>query len=244
MKKVNVKGTAAILAASKKAGVSRFFFISTHSVYGKKSLVSMLLRGRPWKPVTAYGKDKLKAESLCGEYIRQKSLNITIFRPAPVISPGIKDPAALACLFMALRENGKGKIYISSYSGRRQLLHIGDAVEAILASDGRPVSIGQIYDIGSDDVPTHKEEIDALREKAGLDCEVKILSRARIRLYRCLFALAGGHLFTGEHFRSLIASRVTDCRKIKDELNWRPRKGNIDILTETILWYKKEKLKI
>ncbi|MDR3237569.1 MAG: NAD-dependent epimerase/dehydratase family protein, partial [Spirochaetia bacterium] len=32
MKKVNVKGTAAILAASKKAGVSRFFFISTHSV--------------------------------------------------------------------------------------------------------------------------------------------------------------------------------------------------------------------
>jgi dTDP-glucose 4,6-dehydratase len=241
MKKVNVKGTAAILAASKKAGVSRFFFISTHSVYGKKSLASMLLRGRPWKPVTAYGKDKLKAEFLCEEYIRQKSLNITIFRPAGIISPDIKDPAVLACLFMALGANGK--IYISSYGGRWQLLHIGDAVEAILASRKTPVSIGQTYDIGSDDVPTHKEEIDALREKAGLGCEVKILSRARVRLYRCLFALAGGHLFTGEHFRSLIASRVADCRKIKDELNWRPRKGNIAILAETILWYKKEKLK-
>ena len=242
MRKVNVKGTATLLEAAKKTGVKRFFFISSCSVYGKKSRLSMLLYKRPWKPLTAYGKDKLRAEAVCQKYA-QEGLEVTIFRPGAIISPGTKNPAALACLFMAFGMNERGRLHLYSLSARYQFLDIHDAVEAILVVYASGLSAGKTYDIGSDDVPERAEEIAALSEKAGLNCEIKKLSAAKLFFYRFLFKFLGSNLFTGEHFRYLTGGHVMDCSEIKKDFGWKPSVGNIEILIEVCHWYKKEKLK-
>ena len=241
MRNVNIKGTAALLEAAEKAGVKRFFFISSSSVYGKKSRLSMLLYKRLWKPFTVYGKDKLKAEAICQKYA-QGDFKVTIFRPAAIISPGTKNPAALACLFMAFGMDD-GKLHFYLPSARYQLLDIHDAVDAILMAAASDLSSGKIYDIGSDDVPERMQEITALSERAGLNCKIKKLNKARVFLYRFIFKWVGSNLFTGEHFRYLTGGHVMDCNEIKSDLGWKPAAGNIEILIDVCRWYKKEKLK-
>jgi nucleoside-diphosphate-sugar epimerase len=47
---------------------------------------------------------------------------------------------------------------------------------------------------------------------------------------------------TKEHIQFLTNTMVLDCQKAKSELGWAPTKDNLTILTETIDWYKEEKL--
>jgi len=139
--------------------------------------------------------------------------------------------------------NGRSRLHVYSRSARYQFLDIHDAVDAILMAAASDLSAGKTYDLGSDNVPERMEEIAALSEKAGLNCEIKELSAARFFFYRFLFRFLGSNLFTGEHLRYLAGGYVMDCSEIKKDLGWKPSLGNIEILIETCRWYKEEKLK-
>lgn len=68
-----------------KEGVKHFVFMSTMAVYGKEQ--GEINRDTPLKPVTLYGRSKLKAE----EYIynlKSKYFNVSIIRPPMVYGKG------------------------------------------------------------------------------------------------------------------------------------------------------------
>lgn len=242
MKKVNVTGTANLLTAARNAGVKRFFFLSSHSVYGKKK--ALPLRQDDWKrPVTAYGRDKLKGETLCWKYIEKNYMAVTIFRPAPVLAPYIEDPAVLTILFMALGMKEENRLYISNNGNTRyQLLHIDDAIRAFMTAFSSRKASGKAYNIGSDNVPTQIEEIVKVRDRLKIDPPVTYIQPWKARLYHLLFRPTKSSLFTREHLIYLIHGMIMDCQRIKDDLGWKPEKDNIEILTETAQWYMKEKL--
>jgi nucleoside-diphosphate-sugar epimerase len=242
MRNVNIDGTAALLEAAKRAGVKHFFFISTLSVYGRERR-SLFLRKKRWKPLTAYGKDKLMAESLCQKYNASGGLKVTIFRPAAIISPGTKDPAALACLYMALamRKNSRACLY--SRSARYQFLDIHDAVRALVLAAGSRSSGGKTYELASGEAPKREEELLALLEKTKLNFKIKKTGFARLCFYKMAAKLLGSSLFRGDHLNYLVGGKVTDCAEIKKDLGWRPSVGNVEILVEACRWYKEEKLK-
>lgn len=244
MKKLNVQGTANILSAAQAVGVSKFIFVSSHSVFGKKSRFAPLLFGSPYKPATAYGRDKLKAEAACRAFAKQTGMKITIMRPAAQVCPSIKDPAVLSSLLMCLGMGNENRMYAAGGSARYQLLHTEDFAKATLLALSSNASAGQTYNVAASDTPYRKDELLELQRRLGIKFNVKVISLIRLKFYRALLSCVGAHLFKGEHFWFLAGKDLLSCNKIKEHLGWQPKYSNTDILEETFRWYIKDKLKV
>jgi UDP-glucose 4-epimerase len=144
MKKINVAGTRNLLAIAQKQGVKRFYFLSSFEVYGKTKAIPVR-QDDPKKPTTPYGRDKLKAETLCWSELKKNKMAITIFRPALITGPETEDPIMLITLFMAMAMKDANRLYVSGNGENRfQLLHPDDAVDAILAAYKRGPLPGKV----------------------------------------------------------------------------------------------------
>lgn len=244
MKKVNIKGTENLLEASAAVGVSRFIFLSTHSVCGGRNPFRMMSGKHKEIPVTAYGRDKLKAEDICRQYSGKGKMSVTVIRPAAILSPGTKDPASLACMYMAAGMGTENRFYIYSYGETRyQLLHIEDAVDCIVKAWKAPAAAGKTYSIGTENVPSRKEEIRVLLNTGRLSFKPLLSGKAPTAIRHLLMKMWGARLFTGEHYQFLRYGKIMDCSAAEKDLDWHPTKNNTEIILETFSWYLKEKLK-
>lgn len=242
MRKVNVKGTANILRAAKENEVKKIIFLSSAEVYGNRKTM-LIKEDDPRKPVTPYGRDKLKAEKLCLKAIEEDNLDITIFRPTIIGGANIDDPLILVILYMAMAMGDANRLYIAGDGNTRfQLVHPADVVEAMLTATKLHETRGRIYNLGSDDVPTQMEQLVKVKEKARLDCQIKHISPTFTRISSVLLKPLKINYLRKEHVMFLISNFVLDCDSAKKDLRWNPTKNNIDILLEAIQWYEKEKL--
>ncbi len=84
-REINFKATVNIARMAKKAGVKRFIFISTQSVYGISKNKNMLIKedDKNIKPITEYAISKLKAEKVLLK-LASKNFCVCIFRPSTV----------------------------------------------------------------------------------------------------------------------------------------------------------------
>ncbi len=242
MKKGNILATRNLLAEAEKAGVKKVLFLSSYEVYGRSKKIPT----RPddlKKPKSRYGKDKLKAERICMEYIKKGSMAITIFRPALIIGPGTNNPIVLIGLLMALGMGEDNRLFVAGGGDTKfQLLHPDDAMEAFVLALGSPVSAGKVYNLGSDNVMTQMEQTVKIKELAQLDCSIKHLSAGKTKfLSRFLRPFKLSYL-TKEHVFYMLNNMLLDCQKIKNDLQWQPTKTNMDILHETVEWYERDKL--
>jgi len=85
--RVNVGGTANLLEAARLAGVPRFVFASTISVYGPNVEQPMVEGVTPAEPLTWYGQSKLLAEGLGLYYGRRWGLDFRAGRLAAIVGP-------------------------------------------------------------------------------------------------------------------------------------------------------------
>ncbi|MBN2158983.1 MAG: NAD(P)-dependent oxidoreductase [Spirochaetes bacterium] len=244
MRKVNMKWSRMLFKSAHAAGVRKLIFLSSYEVYGrvKKQPVA---EGdiKKLKPVTRYGKDKLKIEKLCLEYLKMNKLNITRFRPAPIVGPGTKNPITLITLLMALGMEEANRVYVAGHGENRfQMLHPDDAADALVRAYMSGATGGKVYNIGSDDVPTQMAQVLEVKEKAKLDSTVMHLSTSKAK-FRSFFLkpFKIDYLNKG-HVMYLLTDLILDCGAAKSDLGWHPKVGNVDMILETIDWYRKEKL--
>ncbi len=244
MKKINVKGTRNLLVAAYAEGVKRFMFLSSYEVYGRTEKVPTgEYDVKKMKPLTKYGRDKLRAERFSMEYHAAGKMAVTVFRPAPLVGPGTKNPITLITLLMALGMEESNRIYIAGYGENRfQLLHPDDAAGALVLALGSGVTGGKIYNLGSDDVPMQMEQMLEIKEKARLDAEIRHLSTSRAKRLSFLLRPFNINYLNRGHVLYLLTNLILDCRAAKTDLKWEPLKGNVEILLETIRWYRYEKL--
>ena len=241
MKRINVNGTKKILDAAKRAKVKRFFFLSSYEIYGKHKELPIRQDARK-RPTTRYGRDKLKAEAACWAYIKS-DMEVTIFRPAVICGPGIDDPIILITLFMALGMDDANRLYIAGDGDTRfQLLHPDDAVEAFMRAFLKDETKGKLYNLGSDNVPTQMELIVHIKDEAKLNVTIKHLTPKKTKILSFLLRPFKINYLTREHLYMLFNNILLDCQLAKKDLGWQPTKDNVQIITETIEWYKKEKL--
>lgn len=127
--RVNVAGTAALLAAAERAGVSRFVFVSTVATRYPE------LKRYP------YARSKSAAEEL----VRAAPLDWTILRPTVVLGPG-------SPIFDSLAGLAKLPITPLFGAGRVQLQPVlaDDVASAIVDAIG-PDTVGQTIDVGGPD---------------------------------------------------------------------------------------------
>lgn len=237
MKKVNVNGTRNLLMAAEKAGVKKFFFLSTYQVYGKVKKTPIRQDDRK-KPVTPYGRDKLKAENMCWVFSKKKKMAITIFRPALISGPDIDDQVILITLYMALAMDDESRLYLSGDGANHfQLLHPDDALEAFILAYRHPASGNKAYNLGADNVMTQLEQIVKVKEQNKLDCPIMMVSPFKLFLMSLMSKPFKLTYFTSEHRFFLKHNMLLDTQLAKTDLKWNPRHDNLEILKETIDWY-------
>jgi nucleoside-diphosphate-sugar epimerase len=242
MKKMNIKGTRKLLEAAKAAGIKKIIFQSSYEVYGSTKKPSKDKNGK-LKPVTRYGKDKLKAEMFCQNHIKEGTMDITIFRPSPIVGPGTKNPIMLISLLMALGMEEANRIYVAGHGENRfQLLHPDDAASACILAYKSPAARGKVYNLGSDNVPMQIEQVLAVMEKARLDCVMKHLSTPYTKFLSFILRPFRIDYLNRGHVMYLLTNLVLECQDAKNDLGWKPIHENVDIILETIKWYREEKL--
>ena len=160
----NFVGTCNVLEAAKNSGVSRFFYSSTSSAYGRKncSIAYKVLNkpcelreDMPRDCLNPYSVSKVAAEDLCKIYSSLWNLNTITFRYFNVY--GERQPtkgkyAPVLGLFIKQKNENKPMTIVGDGKQRRDFTHVSDIVKAnILAMEAEDIAgiSGEIFNVGT-----------------------------------------------------------------------------------------------
>jgi nucleoside-diphosphate-sugar epimerase len=167
----NVTVTQRLLEASEKAGVGRFIFASSSSVYGNLPRLPAT-ESDPCRPFSPYGVSKLAAENLCTAYADNGRVETVSLRYFTVYGPRQRpDMAFSRFISMALRGDP-----LPLYAGGEQIrdfTYVDDVVRANLAAAVRPVSPGAVFNIAGGVRVTMADVLLLLEEVAGVPLDVQ-----------------------------------------------------------------------
>jgi len=146
--KVNLDAFEPMVIESKKAGIKRFIYASTSSVYGL-SKMSNVTEDHPLVPITLYNKYKAMCEPLLLKHTSKDFIGI-IFRPATVCGFAPRMRLDLSVNLLTNLAINKGIITVFGGSQMRPNLHIQDycdAVQLFIESEDDLIA-NQIFNIG------------------------------------------------------------------------------------------------
>jgi nucleoside-diphosphate-sugar epimerase len=145
---INYDATLALVAASKAAGVSRFLFASTASLYaGNRELDST--EESEVKPVSTYAYDKYRAEQGILA-LRDDTFHPIIFRFSSLYGWSHRMRFDLVVNRLAFDAHRKGRITVFGGDQWRPFLHVQDAAAAIALALSAPSELvaGQVFNVG------------------------------------------------------------------------------------------------
>lgn len=213
----NILGTAVLMDACRKYGVSRFHQISTDEVYGDLPLDRpdiLFTEDTPIRTSSPYSSSKASADLLALSYYRTYGLPATISRCSNNYGP-YQHPEKLIPLMISNALEDKLLPVYGTGVNVRDWLYVEDHCRAVdlILHGGR---IGQIYNVGG-----HNEirNIDLVRmicrELGKPECLITYVTDRK-----------------GHDLRYAI-----DPSKIQRELGWYPEHHFSDGLRKTIQWY-------
>ena len=150
----NVTGTLTLLELCREAGVRRFVFSSSSSVYGDTTTFPTP-ETAPTGPMSPYGLQKLIGEQYCQLYAQIHDIETVSLRYFNVYGEDAPTTGAY-CLVMGvftrLKSEGKPLIIYGNGEQRRDFTYVQDVVRAnILASKSDKVGKGEVINIGNGD---------------------------------------------------------------------------------------------
>ena len=187
---INLNGTLSLARAAKRAGVPRFVFASSCSMYGASTSDELLDETAPLRPLTPYAESKVRAEEGLRE-LADADFSPVYMRNATAygVSPRLRLDVVLNNLAAWAHTTGKVRL-LSDGRSWRPLVHVEDiarATAAILAAP-RPVVHDQAFNVGSQDQNVQVRELaDGLRELLGCEVETSHDATADPRSYRVDF---------------------------------------------------------
>jgi nucleoside-diphosphate-sugar epimerase len=150
---INFEGGVRVARLSKQAGVRRYVYLSSASVYGHGEHIR-LTETDECRPLTQYAESKLKVEKLLMS-ITDANFEAVIFRSATVFGLAPRMRFDLAVNIMTLRAWKERVIYIMGGGDQwRPFIHVSDVVRALVhgVEDSGKEMAGQIFNLGSDDM--------------------------------------------------------------------------------------------
>lgn len=212
---VNVEGTRKLAAASKKAGVKRFVFASSTSVW--RGARGLLDEESSVQPVNAYGESKLLAEGV----LEKSGLPYVILRIALIYGQGFEEGFKQVVLLV----KKKRMPLIGSGRNRIGFVHVDDVVQAFLLALTKKEALNQTFLIASGENLSQKKLLETLARELGAPAP-----RMRVPKFLAYFAAwlsERGLLFGGrlrrEHVGTLCEDRCYDITKARRVLGFKPR---------------------
>ena len=148
---INYITTMKLANIAKKAGVKRFVYVSSQSMYGISKTEEELDEYNSDKnPVTEYAKTKWRSEIDLNK-LSAKNFSVVIFRPSTVfgVSPRLRCDVVFNNLVASAYTTGKIEIK-SDGSPWRPVVHVRDVCSALLAGLQAPLELvsGKIFNVG------------------------------------------------------------------------------------------------
>jgi nucleoside-diphosphate-sugar epimerase len=206
----NVLTTQVLLEALRERPGTRLVLASSSSVYG--DIEGTAREDDLPAPQSPYGITKLAAEHLCGAYARSFGVDSVVLRLFTVYGGGQRPDMSVQRMLHAVRSQGTFTVFGDGYQ-ERELTHVADVVDALLAAVSAEVPSGTICNIGGgssvrlleliDEVervvgaPIHRHHVpaaagDARRTAASIDRSKELLGWApRVALRSGLMEQAG-----------------------------------------------------
>jgi dTDP-glucose 4,6-dehydratase len=211
----NVTGTFILLQVARKIGVERFVHISTDEVYGDLAPGTFADENSPLEPSSPYSASKAASDLLVRSYVRTYKFPALITRSSNNYGPH-QFPEKFLPLMITNAFDDKPLPIYGDGKQQRDWLHVHDNCRGILAvlERGR---LGEVYNIGSLD--TQENLAMARRLLRAIGKPETLLSYVEDR--------------PGHDRRYAL-----NCKKIEDELGWKPLISLDEGVRQTIHWYK------
>jgi len=151
---VNVTGLLNVLKSSVDAGVHRFIYSSSSSVYGNVEQLPTP-EGHKLNPMSPYALQKLIGEQYCKLFSELYGLETACLRYFNVYGDGMSLEGAYKLvipIFIEQRLNGKPMTIRGDGENRRDFTYVGDVVDANVRCMDYPLELnGDVFNIGNGD---------------------------------------------------------------------------------------------
>ncbi len=233
----NISCTKAVAETAKKYRIPKVIFTSSNSIYVGNRLRRPITELDIPEPVDAYGRSKVQSETILARY--SGFFDCVIIRCPNVIGAG--RIGMLSILFEFIEEGRKCWV-IGKGGIRHQCIYAQDLNTALLHCIHYPRS--NVFNIGSDNVPTFAEMYRAVIEHAHSRSRiVSVPGHAAIMLLRLAHRMRLSPM--GEYqFRMLTSDFVFDTARIKTELPWKPTLTNSEMLSKAYDYYVENRERI
>ncbi len=203
----NVVATYRVLEACRRAGVPKFVFASTSTVYGDATVMPTPEDYGPLLPISIYGASKLACEALVSSYAHQYSMRSVMFRFANVVGPR-STHNVLHDFVRKLDEDPESLEILGAEPGTcKSYIHVSDTVSGMLKGAEKAEAMVEVFNIGSRDWTFVKDIADMVVRRMGLqDVE-----------YRWTGGVEGGGGWVGDVRKMLLSTKKLEKK------GWSPR---------------------
>jgi UDP-glucuronate 4-epimerase len=170
---VNVGGTVSLLEAARKAGVKRFIFASSSSVYGSRNTLPFREDQPVQTPMSPYAASKIAGEAICYTYHHLHHIPITCLRFFTVYGPRQRPDLAINKFVRLMFADEPLPVYGDGTSSR-DYTFISDIVAGVRAAAERDLGFA-IINLGNSQPVNLDELIRALESVTGLTAKIEHL---------------------------------------------------------------------
>ena len=172
-----------LVRMAKDAGVSRFIYASSSSVYGVKE-EEQVTEDLPLEPLTDYSRYKAECEDVLLD-AREDGFAVTVIRPATVCGASPRQRMDLTVNILTNHAVNTGVIRVFGGDQFRPNLHILDMCRAYLELLAQPAERidGEVFNVGTDNMSV-RAIADLVQEIVAKPVEVRVEPTPDNRSYR------------------------------------------------------------
>lgn len=169
---VNVGGLLTVLEAAREAGVRRFVFASSSSVYGDADRVPFREDTEGLKPISPYGVTKLIGEHYARLYHELHGMSVVCLRFFTVYGPRQRPDMAIR-LFARAIARGEPVPMFGDGTMRRDYTYVDDIVTGVAAAVERPLEGFHVINLGGARTTELKSLVEMLAKALGKPAKIE-----------------------------------------------------------------------
>jgi len=170
----NVIGTLHLLEAARVAGVERFIFASSSSVYGASKTIPFSEDQPLSQTLSPYGATKIAGEFLCSTYSHLYRMRVVALRYFTVYGPRQRPDLAIH-QFIRRIYTGQPIDQFGNGSTRRDYTYIDDIIQGTMAAFDYRGPLYDVFNLGENQTVQLKDLISAIENALGKQAKINEL---------------------------------------------------------------------